>query len=466
MTVNLIRGSIVPLALSASLAVSGAARAQEATIELVVEKGRPVRVAIAETSTLKRVGQTVTATVVEPVYAYDRIVIPAGAQVVGRVTALDQPPKASRARAMLSGDFSPHRVLQIQFESVVHDGVAVPMRAIALNETLHAARQIARAPDEAETGRVARAKQEARSRAAEAIATVKQRAGDAVATVKQPGKMARLKEWTLDRLPYHPQQLRKGTQYDAELQAPLSFGAATPRASAPAGSTPAPASILSARLATTLDSAATPRGTPLEAVVAAPVFADDGRLIFPEGTKLIGEVTFARRARWLHRNGQLRFLFERVEPPDQEPAPLLASLHAIDVSQDDRIALDDEGGAAATNSKSRFVAPALAILAMRASPEQGEGRGFETGAANVNARATAASAGGGRVAARAVGGAFGFGLIGVGLARLSPPLGIAFGIAGAARSVFTNVLGKGRELRFQADTPIQVQLAPGRSADQ
>ena len=45
-------------------------------------------------------------------------------------------------------------------------------------------------------------------------------------------------------------------------------------------------------------------------------------------------------------------------------------------------------------------------------------------------------------------------------------LGVAFGFVGLARSVYTNVFGKGRELHFQADTPIQVQLAPGRSADQ
>ena len=461
------RRSIVPIALAASLGVCGAARAQEATVELVVEKGRPLRVALAETSTVKRVGQVVTATLKEPVYAYDRIVIPARAQVRGRIAAIEQPSKASRARAMLSGDFSPHRVLHIQFESVVRDGVAVPMQTIAVNETPRATRQIARSADEGqETGGIARVKQEARGRAAETIATIKQRAADAVSAAKQPGKMAQLKEWAVDRLPYHPQVLRKGTEYDAQLQAPLAFGLATPRASAPAGSAPAPSSILNARLATTLDSATTPRGTRLEAVVTAPVFADDGRLIFPEGTKLTGEVTFTRRARWLHRNGQLRFLFERVEPPDQEPAPLLASLHAIDVSQDDRVVLDEEGGAAVANSKSRFVAPALAMLALRASLEQGEGRGFETGTANVSARTTSASAGGGHVASRAVGGAIGFGLIGVGLGQASRPLGVAFGVVGAARSVYTNVLGRGRELHFQADTPIQVQLAPGRSADQ
>jgi hypothetical protein len=119
------------------------------------------------------------------------------------------------------------------------------------------------------------------------------------------------------------------------------------------------------------------------------------------------------------------------------------------------------------NSKARFVTPALAILALRASAEQGEGRGFESGAGDVaGARATAASVGPGNFASRGLGGLIGFGLIGAGLSQISRPLGVAFGVMGVARSVYTNVFGKGQALHFQADTPIQVQLAPGRSADQ
>ena len=55
------------------------------SIDLVVAAGRPLRVALDERVRVKRVGQPVTATVVEPVYAYDRIVVPAGAKVLGRI---------------------------------------------------------------------------------------------------------------------------------------------------------------------------------------------------------------------------------------------------------------------------------------------------------------------------------------------------------------------------------------------
>jgi len=60
---------------------------------------------------------------------------PAGARVTGRIAAMPQPSKTSRARAMLSGDFSPHRTLQLEFDSVTRDSVALPMRTIAANET-------------------------------------------------------------------------------------------------------------------------------------------------------------------------------------------------------------------------------------------------------------------------------------------------------------------------------------------
>jgi len=451
------------------LACAAPLSAQTTTdIALVVPKGRPLRVVLADTSTVRRVGQTVEGTLLEPVYAYDRVVLPAGARVVGHVARLDNPGKWSRARAWMSGDVSPHRTIVLEFDSIDRPGERLPIETVVTNSVARVKRQVAR--DAAEDvqkkdGVVARAKQKARETAADAVSSTKQKATDAIAAVKEPGRLERLKVWAVDHLPYHPQFLRKGTVFDAELRAPLTFGTVPPHPAAPEGTTPAPSSVLHARLATTLDSSKAKRGAPLEAVVTEPVFADDGRLIFPEGTKLTGEVTFARPARRFHRNGQLRFLFERVEPPDQESAPLLASLHAIDASGDDRLALDEEGGAGITNSKTRFVAPALALLALRASADQGEGRGFERGANGAGARTTSASVERGHPLGRGLGGFIGFGMLGVGLSQVSRPLGLAFAAVGAARTVYSNILGRGQDVRFQADTPIQVRLAPGPSSD-
>jgi len=121
-----------------------------------------------------------------------------------------------------------------------------------------------------------------------------------------------------------------------------------------------PNSVLSARLTTLLDSARSVRGTPVSASVTVPVFSADHRLLLPEGTALTGEVTQARPARHFRRNGQLRFLILSVGTTVESAADLarLAArrrCHFVPISRDRQRG----GGASMTNSKTRFVAPAL-----------------------------------------------------------------------------------------------------------
>jgi hypothetical protein len=256
----------------------------------------------------------------------------------------------------------------------------------------------------------------------------------------------------IDQLPYHRQYLPKGTVYDADLQASLSFGRVDPVPSAAEGTAPAPSSILRARLTTTLDSATSTRGSRVEAVVTEPVLSADHRLVIPEGTRLTGQVTLARRARWFRRNGQLRFLIESVQMPQRE-STLLASLHSVDVSADEHVAVDEEGGASATNPKTRFVAPALAVLALAGA---GDGEDHPVSARHPNG-------GGGNPGSMSLGGLLGFNIVGAAIAPLSQPLGLALAIFGVARTSYASVVGKGHDVRFAADTPIELELAPGPS---
>src|SRR5262249_36978360 len=171
----------------------------------------------------------------------------------------------------------------------------------------------------------------------------------------------------VQHLPYHPQYLTQGSVYTATLTEPVRFAIVTPTSRAVGGTMPQPDSVLNARLVRGLDSTKTPRGTSVKAVVTEPIFTSDHALIVPEGTELIGEVTFAKPARWFHRNGQLRFLIESVQPPGSEAAPMLAALSSIQVGEGTTIEVDEEGGAKATESKKRFIPPALAVLALRTS---------------------------------------------------------------------------------------------------
>lgn len=413
------------------------------SIELVVAAGRPLRVALDRRVRVKRVGQPVTATLVEPVYAYDRIVIPAGSRVTGTIERLDRPPRRSRLLGLLRLDFSPPRPVALRFhELVLPDGTTTLPLATRVGPGMGSVVLSASGPrKKALPQRVADA---ARARKDEAALAIKRR-----------GKLRRLKDAALAGLPFHAQYIAEGTIYDAELLEPLPFGAAVPTPRAPEG-TPAPeGAVISARLVTGVSSASTPRGTPIEAVLTVPLFSDAQQLLLPEGTSLSGEVTFARPARRLRRNGQLRLLFENARAPGEDSLGLLASLYAAEVSGGGRLAIDDEGGARMTNSSTRFIAPALsagalaATTAMELTTEPGVPEpGVLPGAMEPNSLGTA------------TGGFSGFGLLGLGLSQVSRPTAIGLGAVGLARNVYGSVLGRGREVVFPAGTRIHVQLAP------
>jgi hypothetical protein len=436
-----------------------AAQPQEApAVQLTLNAGRSLQVVLDQRITIKRVGQPVEGTLVDALYAFDRVVVPAGTRVLGHVAALEDVSKVARTRAILSGDLTPMRRVVLQFDTLsFDDGRTVPIQTRVKTEIPHLKRTSA-PPAENETDSsespVHRAEHEAKNYVKQSVASAKQKGRDVLAEITQPGRTERVKQAVVARLPYHPQAIDAGTGYDAELLSAVDFGSAVSAEFAAADARPAPSSILNARLATTLDSSKTPRGTPIRAVVSEPVFTADHQLIFPEGTVLEGEVTYATPAKRFHRNGQLRFLFERVQMPSGDPAPLLASLQSANTSGDDRMVLDDEGGAKLENSKTRFVAPALALLALRGNLDRHDhldpdGDGHVIHSDNP--------------AAVSAGGFFGLGLLGIPLSHLAPPVGLGLSIFGAAKTVYSNILARGREVQFPAETRIQLQLAPGPS---
>jgi hypothetical protein len=191
-------------------------------------------------------------------------------------------------------------------------------------------------------------------------------------------------------------------------------------------------------------------------MVTQPVFSEDGKLILPEGAVLAGEVTQAKPARRFHRSGQLRFLFETVQAPERGTETMRASLFSVESGRDRRIALDDEGGASSVESKTRFVAPALAALSFAASMNthldyDTDGLGPETQYGTVGTRGLA--------------GLFGWGLAGAILSQISHPVAVAFGILGIVRTVYAAVFSKGRDIVFPADTAMEVQLPAAPDAE-
>ena len=466
MSVDVCRSTALASVMALLLGVS--ARAQDspppAPVDLVVDAGRPLRIALDQRVNVKHAGQPITGTLIDPLYAYDRIVVPAGTVVRGHVEALEPEPKLARIQSLAAGDFSPHHRVVIQFDILaLADGRELPIRTRVGGSAEHVTLRVAAAAaseqsddDEAHQGVTGRVRETVAQEKQAAI----QKARGALAAIRSPGKKERAEAALIGRLPYHPLYLSRGTVYAAELLAPLEFGSAMPSAVAPPGSMPAAESILNARLVTPLDSANTSRGSSIEAIVTEPVFSADHQLVLPEGSRLIGEVTSAAAARRFHRSGQLRFLFESVQPPQQDAGQLLASLYSVQVADGDAVDVDEEGGARARDSKKRFIAPALAVLALRASTHR-EARRMDNDADDSLGPRPAGGPG-----SRGLGGFFGWGLAGAAISQISRPAGVAFASVGIARTVYRSVFGKGHDVTFPADTMIQLQLAPGPARPQ
>src|SRR5262245_53603028 len=99
-------------------AVCGQSAGDTTIIPLTVDKGFPLQVRLAEKTQLKQ-NAPVHATVTEPIYAFDREVIPAGAEVDGTITGFQKAGKWKRISAMLGGDFTPQRDPVITFDTLV-----------------------------------------------------------------------------------------------------------------------------------------------------------------------------------------------------------------------------------------------------------------------------------------------------------------------------------------------------------
>src|SRR5205809_5583391 len=87
-----------PLCFLAAIAIAtnASGQATDQTVELALRAGRSMRVALDHRVMVHRVGQPIMGTLVEPVYVYDRIVLPIGTRVTGHIERIDRPSKKRR----------------------------------------------------------------------------------------------------------------------------------------------------------------------------------------------------------------------------------------------------------------------------------------------------------------------------------------------------------------------------------
>ena len=273
---------LVAALLCASWSAPALAQSDAPQMTLTVAAGRPLDILLDQRVVIKSVGQPIDGVLVQSLYAYDRVVVPAGTRVHGHVEALDPQSTFARVRAILSGDLTPPRHVVLLFETFeMASGESIPIESTIKSEIPRPARSTAPPPssDASDTTVIGSARREATDRAKAAISDARQRARDVLGEFRRPGKGARLRDAIVQRLPYHPHLIAAGTGYHAELTAPLTFGSVTPAARASADVRPAPSSLLNALLLTNLDSSKTPRGTPIQTIVTEPVFSANHELI-------------------------------------------------------------------------------------------------------------------------------------------------------------------------------------------
>ncbi len=427
------------------VAMIGAALAQPAPVSgdgtagPVLARGVPLRVALERRLVVKKVGDPIQGRLIEPVYVFDRIAVPVGTVVEGHIAKIGGVPFGRRAMAILSGNLTPPRKIYAQFDRIVlNDGSRL---ALVTSPSTGTARLAVAGTSPAEHPR-----KPARQTGG---ATVDGTSCPAALTFKLPGKFQQLKSRLFGMLPYHRQSWAAGTLFNALIEepvpVPLPHRAAAQNAcrTAPADGT----RQVRARLLTPVSSATAHKGDRVEALVTRPLFAADHSLLIPEGSRLVGEVVNARRARFLHRNGTLLFNFRDIILAAGTTQHVQGNIEQLEADAGAHLTLDPEGGAHVSSPKTRFIFPVIAAAVAGLSLHQDyDSQGIPD--QDIGGRAEA--------------GAVGLGLIGTLVAQASRPLASTIAFTGAGFSVYSTFLARGAEIVLPAGTPMEISLTAER----
>jgi hypothetical protein len=400
-------------------------------IDLTVPKGTALQVALDRETRVRKIGQPIHGHLIEPVYTFDKLVLPVGTEVAGRISQIESVSASQRTLAALDANFSPTRKITVEFcELSLADGKHIPIQTSVVPGSGQVIRFVT-APEshkkkgvkDAVTEKERQAKEEAR-----------RQFDSAMQQVKQPGKLQRAKRYALAQLPVHPQYIDAGTMYFAELAKALEFGSEplAPEIAASMNSEIPEGTMVYARLMTPLSSASTRKGAEVQAVLSRPLL-NDGKLILPQGSLLKGSVVQVQPARYWKHNGQLRFVFRDLVLPDGVESKVEAMVQGVQSGRADNLQLDAEGGAETRTSKTRYLRSGIAVGLALATHED-------------------------EILNRAEGGAGGFKLVGivVGATVHSQPLAIAMGAFGASRSIYNNFMARGTDVVFPKHTAMEI----------
>jgi len=413
-------------------------------IDLTVPKGTALQVVLDREIRVQKVGQPIHGLLIEPVYAFDKLVVPIGTQVTGQISQIESVSAGRRTLAALDANLTPTRKITVEFtELSLAGGKHIPIQTSVV-------------PGSGQVIRFVTASENQKKKGVKDIVTEKERQAkeearrqfdSAMQQVKEPGKLHRVERYAVAQLPVHPQYIDAGTMYFAELGKPLEFGSEplTPEIAASMNSEIPEGTMVHARLTTPLNSASTQKGAEVEAVLSRPM-VNDGKLILPQGSVLKGSVVQVQPAHFWKHNGQLRFVFRDLVLPNGVESKVQAVVQGVQSGTADNLHLDAEGGAEPKTSKTRYLRSGIAVGLAAATHED-------------------------EILNRAEGGAGGFKVVGIviGATVHSQPLAIAMGAFGASRSIYNNFIARGTDVVFAKHTAMEIGVdtrgaAPGQNA--
>jgi hypothetical protein len=391
---------------------------------LVIPADVPLRLKITHTLTLKA-GTPFRGELTEPVYGPDRLLLPAGTTAEGIVSATPAADRSTRVNAKLDGDFTPLRVPVVRVtQLVLASGAVLPVDAAGGMRNAATISLAAHRPPSSIKSRVK--------------AMIHQQIQQVRDMIHNPHKGDWGKQLLYSQLPYHPQRVWAGSEFDAILREPLRLPSASPPMPH-ADAVDLTSGTMQARLTAGVSSASAKQGDAISAVLVRPFCNPQGRVELPAGTALHGVVLQARPARSFARNGRLRFSFRSVGTPTPAGTGqnIQSSLSSIQGQKGQNVALDEEGGTQAKPDKGRFLAPL--VLGVLAAASQDDDAGIARQGVTSN----------------------GFGLAAriVTMATASRDASTGFAVYAFGKSIYRRYIATGHQVSFPTNTELSINLS-------
>ncbi len=390
----------------------------------IIPAGVPLRIQVDHRYRI-RPGTLVEGHLIAPIYCVDHLALPVDTRVSGVIAGTHPAPHKDRVRSWLDGNFVPAGIPEIRFDSLHLPGGTT--ERIETSVVQRDATVVKMTVNKKHSSLKEMARQE-----------IEDRKREALDTFHHPNVRDRIEKWAYAQLPWSPPMIWTGTQYDAELTAPVDIPGPTPAPLPRAEVQSTPTGVVDARLTVDLDSAKDKHGAPVTAVLTRPLLTPDGKqVLYPEGTKIEGLVTLAQPARWFARNGRLRFTFRSMEADGGAASTVHGQLAGAEASGNGTMKISEEGTATTSSGPGKYLAP-MALGVMAAS-SFGDDAGKPGNSAVVS-------------------NGFGFAARIAAMASANAAVGRGFAFFALSKSIYYRWIARGHEVQFPKDTQIEILL--------